>query len=99
MDDKDKKKKKKKEGGGDGELSLKQRGEAGSLFPSDLSVRTKALFRQCDFIICETLRGIIFLLNPSLIPLRCGTPVMKHIYHLQNDKRADETVCFARLDC
>lgn len=86
-------------GEGERELSLKQRGEAVNLFPSDLSVRKKALFRRCDFIICENLLGIIFLPNPSFIPHRRGTCVMKHIYHLQNDTRADETVCFVSGNC
>lgn len=37
--------------------SLKQRGAGGSSFPSDVSVRKKALFRRYDFVISETLRG------------------------------------------
>lgn len=76
---------KKKQGGGERYLSLKPR-EGGSLFPSDPSVRKKALFRGYDFIICEALLGITSLSDTSLILHRCGTSVMKHIYHLQNDK-------------
>lgn len=38
----------------------KKKKEAGSLFPSDLSVRENALFRRCHFIICKSVEGIIF---------------------------------------
>lgn len=68
-------------------MSLKQRGEGGSLFPAELSVTRKTLY----------LDGVILLFVrlhwESLPSSHCfGTCVMKHIYHLQNDKRAEESV-------
>lgn len=92
--------------------TLKKKGEGEKEKYAEPQAKKQEAYSQ---VICHSERrlyldGVILLLVklcreslscriPHFLPHCCRAVVMKHIYHVQNDKRADETVCFAWDNC